>query len=107
MKKSISLNIQGSVFLFDENASVALSNYIENLKSFFKEYEDADEIIRDIEYRISELLYEKNDKNHEFTEEEAVKVIETIGKPDEFDSEKTEEKSNLKPSENTEEKSNY
>ena len=70
MKKSISLNIQGSVFLFDENASVALSNYIENLKSFFKEYEDADEIIRDIEYRISELLYEKNDKNHEFTEEE-------------------------------------
>ena len=92
MKKSISLNIQGSVFLFDENASVALFNYIENLKLFFKEYEDADEIIRDIEYRISELLYEKNDKNHEFTEEEVVKVIETIGKPDEFDSENTERK---------------
>ncbi len=57
MKKSISLNIQGSVFLFDENASVVLSKYIENLKLFFKEYEDADEIIRDIEYRISELLW--------------------------------------------------
>ena len=38
MKKSISLNIQGSVFLFEENASVALSNYIENLKLFFKSY---------------------------------------------------------------------
>lgn len=106
MKKSISLNIQGSVFLFDENASVVLSNYIENLKLFFKEYEDADEIIRDIEYRISELLFEKNDKKHEFTEEEVVKVIETIGKPDDFDSEKTEEKNNLKSSEETEEQSN-
>jgi len=65
MKKTFTINLSGTVYHIDEDAYNLLDNYLENLKHYFRKEEGADEIIDDIERRISELCSEKlsPDKN--------------------------------------------
>lgn len=65
MKKTFTINLSGTVYHIDEDAYNLLDNYLENLKHYFRKEEGADEIIDDIERRISELCSEKlsSDKN--------------------------------------------
>ena len=56
MKKTLTVNLGGTVFHIDEDAYRLLDNYLSNLKIHFRKEAGADEIIDDIERRISELL---------------------------------------------------
>lgn len=55
MKKSFEVNLGGRIFNFDEDAYELLNSYIENLKVCFAAQDGGDEIIADIEVRLSEL----------------------------------------------------
>ena len=59
MKKTLTVNLGGTVFHIDEDAYRLLDNYLCNLKLHFRKQEGAEEIVNDIENRISELFAEK------------------------------------------------
>lgn len=65
MKKTFTINLAGTVYHIDEDAYNLLENYLSNLKHYFRKEEGGDEIVDDIERRISELCSEKlsSDKN--------------------------------------------
>ena len=56
MKKTLTVNLGGTVFHIDEDAYRLLDNYLSNLKIHFRKEAGADEIIDDIERRISSSL---------------------------------------------------
>ena len=55
MKKSFEVNLGGRIFNIDEDAYELLNSYIESLKGCFSKQDGGDEIIADIEVRLSEL----------------------------------------------------
>lgn len=58
MKKTLTVNLGGTVYHIDEDAYVLLDNYLNNLRYYFRREEGAEEIVRDIENRIGELFDE-------------------------------------------------
>ena len=58
MKKTVTVNLGGTVYNIDEDAYVLLDNYLKNLRIHFEKETDGDEIVRDMEARIAELLQE-------------------------------------------------
>lgn len=82
MKKTLTVNLGGTVFNIDEDAYRLLDNYLMNLKAHFRKEAGADEIVDDIERRISELLAEKLDGNRQvITLADVEGVIARMGKP--------------------------
>ena len=59
MKKTLTVNLGGTVFHIDEDAYQLLDKYLTNLRIHFKNEEETDEIMNDFEARISELLSER------------------------------------------------
>lgn len=59
MNKTIIININGSVFHIEEDAYEALQAYMTEVKKHFAYSADSDEIVTDIENRLSEMLSEK------------------------------------------------
>ncbi len=55
MKKSIEINLGGRIFNIDEDAYELLNEYIEELRRYFKDNEECEEIVADIELRLGEL----------------------------------------------------
>jgi phage shock protein PspC (stress-responsive transcriptional regulator)/gas vesicle protein len=60
MKKTVTANIGGWVFNIEEDAYEKLSSYLDEIKLYLNGSEGVEEIMRDIESRIAELLKEKN-----------------------------------------------
>lgn len=88
MKKTLTVNLGGIVFHIDEDAYRLLDEYLCNLKLHFRKQEGAEEIINDIETRISELFSEKLGLNSQvITIANVEEVIERMGKPEEFEDE--------------------
>ena len=86
MKKTLTVNISGSVFHIDEDAYHVLNDYLQSIKQHFSKTEGRDEIISDFEARIAEMLNEYIGKNKEVvTIEDIGKVIDVIGQPNEFE----------------------
>lgn len=85
MKKTLTVNLGGTVFHIDEDAYKLLDEYINNLKLHFRKQEGAQEIVNDIENRISELFAEKvNCGSEVITIEYVEEIIERMGKPEEL-----------------------
>ena len=87
MKKVININFQGQVIAIEETAYEILKQYIGSLKTYFSREEDGDEIVNDIECRIAELF--GNRLKHGInciTDEDVQAVIDSIGRPQDFDS---------------------
>jgi len=63
MKKTLTVNLGGTVYHIDEDAYVLLDNYLNNLRYYFRREEGAEEIVRDIENRIGELFDESGTAN--------------------------------------------
>lgn len=86
MKKVININFQGTVVPIEEDAYETLQKYIESLRRHFVAEEGHDEIINDIETRISELF-----QNHLkdgvtcITMEHVNKIIDNMGRPEDLD----------------------
>ncbi|MDR3119033.1 MAG: PspC domain-containing protein [Mediterranea sp.] len=86
MKKTLTVNIGGTVFHMDEDAYFLLDEYLCNLKHHFRKQERADEIINGIETRISEQLSGKTGPNISVITITCVEeIIQRIGKPEEFE----------------------
>lgn len=93
MKKTLTVNLGGTVFHIDEDAYRLLDNYLCNLKLHFRKQEGAEEIVNDIENRISELFLEKlNTGSQVITLTDVEEVIARVGKPEDFGTVDEEEK---------------
>lgn len=92
MKKTLTVNLGGTVFHIDEDAYRLLDNYLCNLRLHFRKQEGAEEIVNDMEMRISELFTENlNAGLQVITIAEVEEVIARMGKPEDFDGEPAEE----------------
>lgn len=98
MKKTLTVNLGGTVYHIDEDAYNLLDNYLNNLRYHFRKEEGADEIVRDMETRIAELFDEYIRAGQQvITIEQVEAVIARMGKPEDLntgDDEKKEEKTN-------------
>lgn len=85
MKRTLDVNIGGFVFHIDEDAYEKLNIYIESLKKHYKNSEEGEEIINDIESRIAELLHEKKSNiNEVITSDDINSIISTLGSPEDI-----------------------
>lgn len=85
MKKTFTINISGSIFHIDEDAYEKLQRYLHMLNRHFSAAVEGQEILQDIEARISELLIEKTaNKTEVITNEIVDEVISRMGKPEDF-----------------------
>ena len=90
MKKTLTINLNGRVFNIDEDAYELLDNYLRNLRIYFRKDEGFTEIIADFEARIEELFSEYIHSGYQVISIEQVeKVIQQVGKPEDFDDAQT------------------
>lgn len=59
MKKTVTVNLDKTIFNIDDDAYTVLESYLEALHDHFKKEEGGQEIMNDIESRISELFKER------------------------------------------------
>ncbi|MBM3431650.1 MAG: PspC domain-containing protein [Bacteroidetes bacterium] len=86
MKKILQINLSGRAISIEEPAYEKLQQYLAGLRSYFAKEESLDEILNDIEGRISELLHEKLQRGTDrITEKELEEVIASIGRPEDFE----------------------
>lgn len=85
MNKTINTNLGGMLFYIDENAYVKLNNYFDAIRRSLKNTSSTDEILKDIELRIAELLTEnrKND-NTIVSLNEIEQIISVMGQPEDY-----------------------
>ncbi|MFN3916938.1 MAG: PspC domain-containing protein [Flavobacteriales bacterium] len=84
MKKTVTANIGGWVFNIEEDAYEKLNHYLEEIKIYLFGDEGLEEIMRDIESRIAELLKEKNPGV--ITIENVIEITGIMGAPKDFGS---------------------
>ena len=102
MKKVININFQGRVIPIEESAYDMLKQYVESLRKFFANEEGRDEIINDIEGRIAELFGESLKKGSTcITEDDVNKIIESMGRPEDFEGDENKVHSQLGGEEKT------
>lgn len=96
MKPTFKANIGGYAFTLEEDAYLQLSNYLTLLKKHFANNPECDEIIKDIEFRMSELLRLRLNKEQTVVSAaDAQEIISIMGNPKEFgDNEENEPNSN-------------
>lgn len=85
MNKTVTINLSGLVFYIDEQAYDKLRNYLQTIKSYFKNTEGGDDIIADIEGRVAELFQERTGPAKQaIMMNDVDAVIEIMGKPESF-----------------------
>lgn len=85
MKKTLTINLGGTVYHIDDDAYRLLDNYLANLKHYFRKQEGAEEIVNDIEMRIAELFAEKIAEGKQvITVSDVEEIIARVGKPEDF-----------------------
>ena len=85
MKKTYNINLGGIVFHIDEDAYDLLDKYLSNLRIHFSKEEGAEEIVHDMELRISELFRERlGERKQVITLVDVEEIIVQMGKPEEF-----------------------
>lgn len=91
MKKTVTINLGGSIFTADEDAFARLQEYLNALERKFKQTESKEEILDDIENRFAELLLvEINANTRVVTLAHVEKVISIMGRPEDFEDENSE-----------------
>ncbi len=83
MKKTVTINLGGRAFLITEEAYNSLEDYLSSLATTFNGHESSEEIIADIESRISELCDRRLAQSHGEIIELALvnEMINRMGKP--------------------------
>ena len=85
MKKTLTINLNNTVFHIDEDAYELLQSYLTEVSNHLKSESERTEIMADIEARISELFTEKMDKSKNVVIIDDVEsVIAVMGKPSQF-----------------------
>ena len=85
MNKTINVNIGGRIFSIEEDAFSTLEKYLKTIRASFDGHQSADEIIADIELRISEVFAERiTDNKQVIVLEDVDAVIGIMGKPEDY-----------------------
>ncbi len=85
MNKTVNINIGGLFFNVDENAFQKLSSYLDAIKRSLSNPSGQDEIMKDIEMRIAELLAEKQKTDkHVVSLKDVDEVILVMGQPEDY-----------------------
>ncbi|TVZ53247.1 PspC domain-containing protein [Dokdonia sp. Hel_I_53] len=85
MNKTVNINLAGIFFHIDEDAYGKLQRYLAAIKSSFQGVQGEDEIIADIEARISELFSERvKDDRQVIGLSELDEVIAIMGQPEDY-----------------------
>lgn len=92
MNQTVTANIAGIVFNIEDTAYKKLKTYLEDIKRHFKDEQEREEIMADIEARIAELFEAKlTDRKEVILEKEVDDMIARMGKPEDFAGEEEEE----------------
>jgi len=59
MKKTFSVNLGNQVYYIDDDAYLRLREYLDRIEGYFSDQKEREDIINDIELRISELFNER------------------------------------------------
>ena len=98
MKKTFNRNLGGIIFHIDENACELLDKYLKNLRNHFSSEEGAEEIMHDMELRISELFSERLSENKQvISMNDVEEVIAQLGNPEEITGDETSEEETVEP----------
>ncbi|HJZ42021.1 MAG TPA: PspC domain-containing protein [Bacteroidales bacterium] len=85
MKKTFSVNLGNRVFSIDDDAYIRLKEYLDRIESYFSDEKEREDIISDIELRISELFTERMGLNKQvITLRDVEEVIAIMGDPKEI-----------------------
>ena len=85
MNKTVNINLGGLVFHIDEDAYQKLTNYFEAIKRSLSNTSGQDEIIKDIEIRIGELISEKHSSDKQVISLREVEgIISIMGQPEDY-----------------------
>jgi phage shock protein PspC (stress-responsive transcriptional regulator) len=78
MKKTFSINLGHRMYHIDEDAYLLLKDYLERIESYFSDQKEREDILNDIEARISELFQKWMGPNREVVTVKEVKESITI-----------------------------
>lgn len=85
MNKTVNINLGGMFFHIDEDAYQKLTRYFDAIKRSLSNSSGQDEIIKDIEMRIAELLTEKQKTDkHVVGLKDVDEVISVMGQPEDY-----------------------
>lgn len=85
MKKTVSINLNGSIFQIDEDAYEALNDYLEAVAKHLSNESEQKEIMNDIEARIAELFTERIHRVGQVVTIEMVdEIIQIMGHPSDY-----------------------
>ena len=85
MKKTIKINLNGTIFNIDDDAYEKLKSYPDTISRYFSNKQESKEIIDDIEARIAELFQEKvSAENQVITLTIVNQVIDIMGNPEDI-----------------------
>jgi phage shock protein PspC (stress-responsive transcriptional regulator) len=85
MNKTVNINLGGMFFHIDEDAYQKLTRYFDAIKRSLSKSSGQEEIIKDIEMRVSELLSEKQKtEKHVVTLKEVDEIITVMGQPEDY-----------------------
>ena len=85
MNKTVNINLGGMFFHIDEDAYLKLTRYFDAIKRSLNNSSGQDEIIKDIEMRVSELLTEKQKSDkHVVGLKDVEEVIVVMGQPEDY-----------------------
>ncbi|MCD8309731.1 MAG: PspC domain-containing protein [Prevotellaceae bacterium] len=86
MKKTLTVNLGGTVYYIDIDAFHLLDTYLQNLKAHFGRETGGDEIVDDIERRVSELFAQRVEGGERvITLGMVEEVIRCLGRPEEME----------------------
>ena len=85
MNKTVNINIGGLIFHIDEDAYQKLTRYFDAIKRSLSNSSGKDEIMKDIEMRVAELLIEKQKSDkHVINNKDIDEVIVVMGQPEDY-----------------------
>ena len=85
MNKTVNINLGGMFFHIDEDAYQKLSRYFDAIKRSLSDSNGQDEIIKDIEMRIAELVSEKHTNDKQVINlRELDEIIAVMGQPEDY-----------------------
>ena len=84
MKKTLSINIGGKVFNIDNDAYELLKKYLDSIKSYFEKIKTEEDILIDIETRISEKFSSLKNFSESLNLQDVKNIINEMGSVDDF-----------------------
>src|SRR5678815_1922611 len=85
MNKTVNINLGGMLFHIDEDAYHKLTDYLAAIKRSLSNSDGQDEIVKDIEMRIAELISEKHSNGSQIINIKTLdEIIAVMGQPEDY-----------------------